>query len=106
MWVVSQLHLKAFSFIVSQAIATATDAPPVLAEPTLTHVWAGRQTFALAYDSTSVSLNLPFEAGEAIDVTVYDLRGTKVLSEEGTAYRAPLTVQLEKGSLLVVEPAK
>ena len=53
-----------------------------------------------------VSLALPFAPDEPIDITVYDIRGD--LLEEGLSvpYKAPLKRDLDKYSLLVVEPAR
>ena len=106
LWLVNQMHHEAFTFIVGQAIAQATGRPAALAAPTRSHVWSGTQTFALAYDKTSVSLQLPFIEGQSIDVTIYDLNGEVTRQDTGVGYSSPLNVSLDKYSLLVVEPAR
>lgn len=106
LWTVNQLHHEAFTFIVGQALASATGNDPVLMEPTAAHVWSGAQTFAFAYAPTEVVLNLPFEDGTLIDITVYDRQSRPVTETSGQAYAAPLRVALDQYSLLVVEQAR
>ena len=106
LWLVNQLHHEAFTFIVAQAIAEATGQPAVLAEPIKAHVWSGPQTFVLAYDRTDVNLRLPYEPGQLIDITVYDLRGRPVNELRATPYLDSVTGTLDKYSLMVIEPAR
>ena len=106
LWLVNQLHHEAFTYIMGQAVAKATDNPAVLAEPATARVWSGPLTFALAYDKTEVSLRLPFKTGQDIDITVYDIRSNPVREERGVPYHEPVGVSLDKYSLLVVEPAR
>lgn len=106
LWLVNQLHHEAFTFIVGQAIAGATGQPAVLAEPMKAHVWSGSQTFVLAYDRTEVHLRLPYESGQLIDITVYDLRSRPVSKIRATPYFESVTGTLDKYSLMVIEPAR
>jgi hypothetical protein len=106
MWLVSHLHHEGFSFAISEAVADATGSQRVLAKPATVHLYSGKQTFAFAYDTTSVSLNLPFDDGDLIDVTVYDILGDEIRSESGVPYSGPFEAPLDKYSLLIVEPAR
>ncbi|MDP6714060.1 MAG: hypothetical protein QF368_05500, partial [SAR202 cluster bacterium] len=106
LWLLNQLHHEAFTFITGQAIAQATGQPAVLVEPTKAHVWSGLQTFALAYDNTTVNLQLPYEAGQAIDITIYDVRSQLISEQRGVPYSGSVQATLNKHSLLVVEPAR
>jgi len=105
MWMVSQIHHEGFTFAMSEAIARSTSGNRVLEKPAYVHLYSGRQTFALAYDHSDVSLNLPFTPGELIDVTVYNPAGLAVEERRGVAYDGPVMASLEKYGLLVVEPA-
>lgn len=105
-WLTNQLHHEGFSWIVGQMIAEATGKPALLAAPTQSHVWGGRQTMAIAYADTAIKLNLPFDDGELIDITVYDLKSELASESRGVPYSAPVELDLAKWSLLVVEPAK
>ena len=106
LWLVNQLHHEAFTFIMGQAIAEATGQPAVLAAPTKAHVWSGPQTFALAYDKTEVDLRLPYEPGQLIDITVYDLRSQPVSELRAVPYSGSVIATLDKYSLMVIEPAR
>ena len=106
LWTVSDMHHEAFTYIIAQAIAAAAGEAPVLAAPALAHIWSGRQTFALAYAPTELALNLPFAAGEAIDLTIYDARSELQRRERGIPYAGPLRVTLDRYALLVVESAR
>ncbi|MDP6667069.1 MAG: hypothetical protein QF357_06675 [Dehalococcoidia bacterium] len=105
-WLTNQLHHEAFSWIVGQMIAETTGEAAVLAAPAKAHVWSGRQTMAIAYADTTLELNLPFAAGDRIDITVYDVRSDLVSEELGVTYDGPVSVELKKWSLVVIEPAR
>ena len=106
LWLINQLHHGAFTFIVGQAIAEATGLPAVLAEVTKAHVWSGLQTFAMAYDNTSANLRLPFAEGQLISITVYDVRSQPISEQKGIPYSGSVQAELNKHSLMVVEPAR
>lgn len=106
LWLINQLHHEAFPFIVGQAIAEATGLPAVLAKPTKAHVWGGLQAFAMAYDNTSVNQRLPFAKGQLIDITVYDVRSQPISEQKGIPYSGSVQAELNKHSLMVVQPAR
>ena len=105
-WLTNQLHHESFSWILSQTIADATGSSSVLVRPAKAHIWSGRQTMAMAYADTTVELNLPFESGEKIDITIYDLRSDLVSEQLGVAYSGTVEFDLSKWSLAVIEPAR
>ena len=106
LWLINQLHHEAFTFIVGQAITEATGLPAVLAEPTNAHMWSGLHTFAMAYDNASVNLRLRFAKGQLIDITVYDVRSQPISEQKGIPYSGSVQAELNKHSLMVVEPAR
>ena len=106
LWLINQLHHEAFPFIVGQAIAEATGLHAVLAKPTKAHVWSGLQAFAMAYDNTSVNQRLPFAKGQLIDITVYDVRSQPISEQKGIPYSGSVQAELNKHSLMVVQPAR
>jgi len=106
LWLINQLHHEAFTFNLDQAITEATGLPAVLAEPTKAHVRSGLQTFAMAYDNTSVNLGLPVAEGQLIDITVYDVRIQPISEQKGIPHSGSVQAELNKHSLMVVEPAR
>ena len=106
LWLINQLHHEAFTFNLDQAITEATGLPAVLAEPTKAHVRSGLQTFAMAYDNTSVNLGLPVAEGQLIDITVYDVRIRPISEQKGIPHSGSVQAELNKHSLMVVEPAR
>jgi len=105
-WLTNQMHHEAFTWIVGQMIAEATGNTSVLASPTKSHVWSGRQTMALAYADTTLELNLPFESGEKVDITIYDLNSNLVSEDLGVVYEGSYKTDLQKWSLAVIEPSR
>ena len=104
LWTVNQLHLEAYSYIMSQVVARALEQTSPLAAPAYVQMLGGEQIVALAYDQTELSFNMPFDEGTMVRIRIYDYKGV-LSSDETVKYSAPLVRTLGKRSLIVAEAA-